>query len=100
MPESLTLNYNGIAVTGQKVDGRISFSIDAPAASSSDPQAALDWTKLLGQAAKLIPLIASILTGGFTPALIPVIVQTIAELLGLSQSEAQAMFSTQLEAQS
>lgn len=60
----------------------------------------LSWLlKLLNNPA-LISLILAILTGGFTPALIPVLIQFIAKLFGVSESEAQAMLaSAQLPSQ-
>lgn len=66
--------------------------LDSQPSASTDPQLSLDLKWLIDQLPALLPLLITLLTGGgFSPALIPIIIKIVAELFGVSESEARQM---------
>lgn len=52
---------------------------------------------LLPQIGKFLPIILSLFTGGFSPALILQVIKILAELFGVSEESARAMMRTSLQ---
>ncbi len=67
-------------------------ALDSMPLASTDPQLAIDLKWLIDQLPALLPMVITLLTGGgFAPALIPIIIKIVAEMFGVSESEARQM---------
>lgn len=81
-----------ILVESLKADSAFQAQLSAYSSgpsASTDPQLAIDIKWLIDQLPSLLPLVLTLVTGGgFSPALIPVIINIIAQLFGVSETEA------------